>query len=201
MAQAYLPAQTEDAPLHFVALPQLAGRARGGHPALGEEVRAGGDLQSAVDVLLDQEHGDPLRVDGPDGLEHLVDHHRSQPEGRLVQQEQARLGHQRPADGKHLLLAAAEAAGELSGVLRQAREELVHARQGLPVLGPEALAVGAEAQVVVDRHGGEDAAPLGHDRHPVHADPVRGQGGDLDAVDGDAAPYGPVQPGDRVDDR
>ena len=40
-------------------------------------------------------------------------HQRRQPERWLVEQQQARQAHQRPPDGQHLLLAAAQGAGDL----------------------------------------------------------------------------------------
>ena len=44
-------------------------------------------------------------------LEHLVDHDRREAERWFVHDQQLGAGHQRPADGEHLLLAAAEPAG------------------------------------------------------------------------------------------
>ena len=49
---------------------------------------------------------------------------RRQPQRRLVEHQQARPGHQRPADRQHLLLAAGQRAGDLAAALGEAREPL-----------------------------------------------------------------------------
>jgi hypothetical protein len=49
------------------------------------------------------------------------------PRRRLVEQQVAGLGHQRPADGQHLLLAAGQVAGDLLAPLGEPREQLVDA--------------------------------------------------------------------------
>ena len=62
--------------------------------------------QRLADVLLDQQHRQP---GGQDLRQHPVDaldNDRRQPEGQLVEQQHARVSHQRPADGHRLLLAA-----------------------------------------------------------------------------------------------
>src|SRR5712691_6444317 len=66
-------------------LPQRGRGTVGDDAPLLEDVGAVGDLQRADDVLLDEQDGHALFVDRPDGLEHVVDHRRRQPEGRLVQ--------------------------------------------------------------------------------------------------------------------
>ena len=50
-----------------------------------------------------------------------------EPERRLVEDEQPRLGHQAAADGEHLLLAAGERAGALALPFGEAREDREHA--------------------------------------------------------------------------
>jgi hypothetical protein len=57
-----------------------------------------------------------------DQREHLLDQQRRQAERGLVQDQQPRLGHQAAADGQHLLLAAAQRAGELPRALAQPRK-------------------------------------------------------------------------------
>ena len=49
--------------------------------------------------------------------EDLLHDHRREPHGRLVEQHHLRPGHERPADGEHLLLAAGERPGELRAPL------------------------------------------------------------------------------------
>jgi hypothetical protein len=64
--------------------------------------------------LLDQHDGDALALQLANGREDRLDHARHQPFGRLVEQEQRRLQAQRAGDGEHLLLAAAQGAGDLA---------------------------------------------------------------------------------------
>ena len=71
-------------------VPQRRRRALGHDPALLEHVGAVGDLQRPGHVLLDEQDGHALGVDGADDLEHVVHHRRRQAERRLVQQQQAR---------------------------------------------------------------------------------------------------------------
>ena len=80
----------------------------------------------------------------------------------------ARLAHQRAADGEHLPLAARERAGELGAPLAQAREQHEDLVERLgAVLAAEAdLAVGAEQQVVLDRHRANSARVSGTSAMP-----------------------------------
>jgi hypothetical protein len=64
------------------------------------------DPQRLADVLLDQQHGDTAIQDLRHHRVDALDYHRRQAEGHLVQQQHARVGDQRPADGDRLLLAA-----------------------------------------------------------------------------------------------
>ena len=83
----------------------------------GEDQRALLHDQDAVgvrqhaDVLLDDDHRDAVVVDPLDDLEHGLGQRRAEPERRLVDEQQPRLGHQRPPDRQHLLLAARQRAG------------------------------------------------------------------------------------------
>ena len=65
----------------------------------------------------------PWRVDLLDRLEDLLDQDRREPERRLVEQQEPRPGHQRPADREHLLLAARQRAALLVGPLAEPREQ------------------------------------------------------------------------------
>jgi hypothetical protein len=87
-------------------------------------------------------------------------------------------------DGEHLPLAAGERAGELGAALLQAREQHEDLVQGLgAVLVAEAhLAIGAEQEVVLDRHRREQRARLGHERHAEHDALLERKQGDRCAV-------------------
>ena len=70
-----------------------------------------GEPEGEGRVLLDEEHAHavPL-VDRADDPEDLLHHERGEPEGRLVEKEQARPQHQRAGEREHLLLPAGERA-------------------------------------------------------------------------------------------
>ena len=67
-----------------------------------------GDRRGKVEILLDQENGEALRLQRTDGLADLLDDNRRQTFGRLVEQQQAGAGTQDATDRQHLLLAAGQ---------------------------------------------------------------------------------------------
>src|SRR5699024_10565312 len=71
------------------------------------------DLQGPRHVLFGDEHADTHLVDTRDELEHVVHDDGCKPQGRLIHEQDAGVGHQCPADGHHLLLSAGQRPGEL----------------------------------------------------------------------------------------
>ena len=94
-------------------------------------------------------------------------HLRREAERGLVEQQQARLGHQAARDREHLLLAAREQPGALVQPLAQAREALEHRLDLARV--PLAARVGAEREVVEHRKLGKHLAALGHQHRAARA--------------------------------
>src|SRR5207249_6991004 len=82
----------------------------------------------------------------------LADDQRGQTERRLVEHQQGRARHQRAADREHLLLAAAERAGELAPALAQAREPLEDFGERALDRLAVAPAVRAHPEILEDRH-------------------------------------------------
>ena len=105
---------------------KIDGGAVGHHAPLLQHVGAVGDLQRLRDVLLDEQDGHALGVDGADDLEHLRRRSpaRGPSEGSSSSRRRGR-AMSAAADGDHLLLAARERAGQLPPPLAQDRE---HAR-------------------------------------------------------------------------
>src|SRR3546814_10189566 len=132
----------------MIAGEELVRRAARAYGAGSEQVGPVADRQHLAHVLLDDQHGEPLLPDAPDEIEHLLDDHRRQPRGRLVQQQELRRGHQRPADRAHLLFAARHRAGELFPPLAHAREQLVDELELLSELRAGGARKGAHAEVV-----------------------------------------------------
>ena len=86
-----------------------------------------------------------------------------EPQRRLVQHHDGRLGQQRPADGQHLLLAARQVAGAVAAARFEQRKEPVHRLQAAAGLGAApAQGPGRGAQVLVDGQVGEHVPPLQH---------------------------------------
>ena len=113
--------------------------------------------------------------------------------GRLVEDEEARVGHQRAADGEHLLLAAGEGAGGLGAALGEAGEELLDAG-----LGPGAGA-GGGGEVLLDGERREAAAALGDEADAEAGDAVDGEAAGGVAGEGDRAVARAEERGDGAD--
>ena len=143
-----------------------------------------------VGVLLDEEDRRPRGVDLPDDLENRLHELWGEAERRLVQEQEARAGEERAADGEHLLLAARERPGTLIETLLQAREQREHA----VAIAPDVLAVrareGAQVEVFVDGEIGKDAAPLGDLRQAEAQDLVRRPSREVLAVERDRSAGG-----------
>src|ERR1700682_97767 len=127
-----------------------------------EHVAAVGDAQRLIHVLLDEQHRHSLSVDLPDGDENGLHQERRQSQRRLVEKEQARVGHQPARDGQHLLLAARERPGQLPDALAQAGKEREPPLEVLLAVRARAARVSAHAQVLQHGHLGKDAAAFGH---------------------------------------
>jgi hypothetical protein len=74
-----------------------------------QQVRAIDYAKHLLHVLLDDQHGEAARADAVHELEHLLDEDGRQARGRLVEQQELRLGHERAPDRAHLLLASRHA--------------------------------------------------------------------------------------------
>ena len=180
---------------------QRGGRAFGDDAALLQHVGPVREVECHGHILLHQQHGDAARVDVADDAEHFPHDRRREAEGRLVEQQQPRLRHQRTADREHLLLAAGERAGRLLELLAQHREEVEHLLQRLRAARLRGAAEAAELQVLLHRHFGKEPAAFGHEGDAGLAVAMRRQARDVGAVDVQAAARDPVQSGKRVDER
>ena len=85
-----------------------------------------GDRDQRLDILVD--HQDRLAglLQPRQALPDFLPDQRRQTFGRLVENEQPRIGHQRAADRQHLLLAAGQQIAHLVGAFREARKQLDH---------------------------------------------------------------------------
>ncbi len=116
---------------------------RAGHADFAglEYIGAMGRLERGLCVLFDQQdRGLLFGVESLDNVEDFFDQERGQPHRRLVQQHDARLLHERAANGQHLLLAARKGAALLEHTLFETREE-----------GEDVLDTALEFAAVVDQ--------------------------------------------------
>ena len=147
-----------------------------------------GDGQGELDILLDEDHRDPLLpVDAAEHLEDVRDDPRREPERRLVDQEEAGPAHEAARDRHHLLLAPGERAGQLIVALAEAREERLHRGEALRAMRLGRRMVRAEEEVLPHREVGEQPAALEHVREAAGHPCVGRQRVDAPAVDLDAA--------------
>src|SRR5262245_22388675 len=78
------------------------------HPAVLHDVVAVGHRRGEAEILLDEQDGEPLRLQPPDRVADLLHDHRREAFGRFVEHQEPRPGAEDPPDRKHLLLAAGE---------------------------------------------------------------------------------------------
>src|SRR5713101_440641 len=139
-----------------VARAHLGGGQRLLHLAVDQERVPVGERESEVQVLLDQQHRHALRLEPAQDPLDLLDHHRRQPLGRLVEQEERGPGAQHARDGQHLLLAAGQLGAAVLGARGERRERL-GALPRRPTLG---VPHRGQLQVLLDRERGEDGPLL-----------------------------------------
>ena len=132
---ATLAVQTQVELLDVLVAEQLLGLAVHDDLARFEDVAVLGDRQRHHGVLFDQQHRHALLIDVDDDVANLFDQHRGETERRFVENEEFGVGHERTADGEHLLLAARQVAGGLLAPLGQDGEEIHDPVVGLGGLG------------------------------------------------------------------
>ena len=114
------------------------------------------------------------RQAGPD----LLADQRREPLGGLVQDQQARVGHERPPDGEHLLLAARQVGAQVALALLQARKHLVDAPERPRLAHALAIAAGGD-QVLAHGQIGKDVPAFWHQPDARARHEVRGPAGDV----------------------
>src|ERR1700692_2839014 len=108
-----------------------------------DQVGAVDDIEDLPDVLLDDEHREPLGADAADEIKDLLDHERGETRGRLIHEQELWARHEGTTDRAQLLLAAGERAGELAAPFLETREERVDPLQPLGEARPRRRDEGA----------------------------------------------------------
>jgi hypothetical protein len=147
----------------------------------------GRDGERLVHVLLDQQNRNAALVDPADDGEIVLHQARRQAERRLVDQQQFWRAHQAAADRHHRLLAARHGAGQLAAALAKPGKDAKDFGDAAADRHLRSIAIGADAQILLDCELGKNFAALGNAGNAGGNDPVRGQPGDIDAAKGDAA--------------
>ena len=123
----------------------------------------------------------PSRGDRVEAGIDVADDDRRQAERQLVAQEETRIGHQRTADRRHLLLAAREQGRRRRAPLAEHREQFVDARESP---GPGPAAIGAELQVLLDGQAWKEPPSFGNHGNALTNHGMRGQRADRTAIEG-----------------
>src|SRR5205823_14282574 len=133
-------------PLHQIVLLQLLARPTLElDAAVDDDVAAVGDADRLREVLLGHQHGEAdAALQLLDLGDHLRDEERGEPDGRLVDEQDLRRGHERTGEREHLLLATAHVAGELASPLRERRKGLETELEVLADLAPRFRPMRAE---------------------------------------------------------
>jgi hypothetical protein len=167
------------------------------HAPLDHDVQLVGDRLGELHVLLDQQDRDALLAQQTDDAGELAHDQGRQPLARLVEQHHLGIGHQRPGDRQHLLLAARELRALVVGALAQ-RGEQVEQPGERPGAAGRAF---ADLYVLDHREIGKDQPSLGHVGHALARHQVGRPAGDVGAADMHAPAAQANQPHDGLHHR
>src|SRR5262245_20507776 len=194
-------ARAEVGAAHCLAGQQLLAAALDPRLALLEHVRAVAHLERAARVLLDHHHRGARGANLQDLVEDQIHDERGQAHRGLVQQEEPGSEQERAPDLEHSSLAPAQAFRPLLASLGEPWEEGEHTLDVLADLSGGLAHVGAELEVLLDRHPGKQARPL----HDV-GDALLQKGGwtqttDRFPAEADRSLPGRQEAGDRLEER
>src|SRR6186713_951536 len=153
--------------------------------AMAHDVDALGDPHRDRQLLLDKENRDTGLRDAGDEIADLLHDQRRETFGRLVDHDEIRIAHQRPAGREHLLLAARQHARRRIGTRGEIGEHVEHVLK--PPLAGTARVLDAEQEVLAHRQAREDVAMLRHIAEPETCDLVAGKADDILALEADRA--------------
>ena len=169
-------------------------------PTEAEDVHVVGDAHDEVHVVLDEEHGElEVVADLLDEDPELGDLLVVQPAGRLVEEEQPRLGDERPSKLHALLDPVRQRRRRKQRPLAEPDDVEHLQRLGLPHLPP--ASVRADEHVLEHGHRPEELDVLERARYALAHDLVRGCLEDRRAVEQHLAGVRPVEARDDVEGR
>src|ERR1700690_1509072 len=153
-----------------------------------ENADIAGEDQSPLDVPLDEHHRGAGRAQPRQALVDPLDHDRGQAEGDFIEENQAWIAHQRPADREHLLLASGKGCAWPPTKLRELGKQVVDPFQ--PFLDGPPADRSRDLEVLLDAQVAEDTPAFHTVRDAERADFVRRKAGHVDSVRNDAARIG-----------
>ena len=171
--------------------------------AVGHEDDAVGDAAREAHLVGHAEHRHAVLGQADHGVEHLLDHLRVERRGRLVEQHDLRVHAEGARNRDALLLAARELARVLVRLLRDADPRQVLHRRRLGFRRAQAARAHRRQRAVL-QHGQvrEQVELLEHHADlAAHRVDVAATGGEVDAVDDDAALLRRLEPVDAADQR
>src|SRR6266851_1522530 len=140
---------------------ELRGRAGPDDAALLDDVMTVGQPDQRAHALVDHQDRLALALQPVEARPDLLADQRRQALGRLVEDQQLGIGHQRPADRQHLLLAAGELVAHVALALGEPRKKSEGALEG-PGIAARRAVRRRRHKVLAHREIGEDLATLGH---------------------------------------
>ena len=176
---------------------------RAGRPATSAppgSSRRGRHAQRLHDILLDEDDARAAVLDARQRRIDVAHDAWREAEADFVAEQQPRIGHQRAADGRHLLLAPRQhAAGDLAA-LAQSREEIVDGgERPLAFDGARRIAPMSRFSSTAERR--KEPASLRHERDTAAHDVGGVAMADRLAVEDDARGWPGEQPGDGLQER
>src|SRR5258708_25666570 len=147
------------------------------HASFFQHVMTVGYLAQRSDVLVDDKDGKSFRFQLRDRAVDLGADERREAFGGLVEDQEARVGHQRAADGEHLLLAAGELVAVVAMAGLELREERIYALER-----PRAAPPGGGDEVFAGVEVGEYLAAFRHHADAPLRDAVGWQAADPPAI-------------------
>src|SRR5690606_31392993 len=169
-------------------------------PPLLDDVVTIGEFAERLDIFIDNEDREAFTLQLGEDLPDFLPDQRREAFGCLIEQQQLRIGHQRPGDGEHLLLAAGElvahavAAFKKAGKLRPDPRERPARRAGWPV------ASGCH-EILLNREVGRNQPPLVHEGDAAPRNAIGGKGGDVLSLEADHTPARGRETGDAAHGR
>jgi hypothetical protein len=177
---------------------ELVGGRIGHHAAFQHADDAAGHGLHALQVLLHQDQSGALPHHAPQRVVHAPHRQRRQAQRDLVEQQHARVGHERAANGHGLLLPAREFAGPRIELGDQLREGIEHGVKA-PLPAPPRSA--GHQQVLAHGHAGKQAPSFRDQGQAFGHTLVGGHAGDVHTVPPHRAAAGAVCAGQRAQER